>query len=65
MFEERVKHFGTLDAAKLFSYKEFNLFKEQLMKNKKFRFTWILFPYIIFNRCYSDDYIIRRNIGMK
>ena len=55
LFEERLKHFGSFEAAKMLSYNEYKHFINKVRSNKKTMFTIFIRPDTILNKYLSKD----------
>ena len=64
LFEERMKHFGSVGAAKMFSWDEFWFCKNMVLRDKKLKFTILFFPGRIIRECSEKDEYIRGYIDL-
>lgn len=65
LFEERMKYFGSIEAAKLFSWSEFKFFKNKVLKNKERISEIIWFPGRIVKRVGDRDISIRKLVSFE
>jgi len=64
LFEERCKHFGSIESAKMFSYEEFNLFKHKAMDDQEIAFTIFREPDKIIDELGDKDRVLKSHVSM-
>jgi hypothetical protein len=64
LFKERTMYFGSIEAAKLFKWKEFKLFRKKVYKDKKLMFTILIKPVKMMKYFEEKSYVLKSYVSL-